>query len=150
MSIQPVQSAPASTAQVLSFAEGACYSSDESIRPERGKVVFRLFSVGRGLGTKLDLALRSDYYIYYDGDDEYLLAALAKAAPAVPWHKFVFHRWLDQSRVQVLHPDSGKIVAQLETRRYFGRKVNLERVRAGGHGPNVVALPARLPEPDND
>lgn len=150
MSTQPnVADGAAQSAEIHSFAELACFDQHDQQRPARAEVVFRLFSVGKGLGVKLDLELRSDYYVYYDGDDEYLLNALAAAVPAVPWHHYVFHRWLDQSRVHVLHPDSGKIVAQLETRRYFGRKVNLERVERGEYGANVVSLRSlRLAEND--
>lgn len=130
------------SAEVHSFAVEACYGPDEELRPVRGTVVFRLFSVGRGLGTKLDLELRSDYYVYFDGDDEYVISALAQAAPHVPWHQYVYHRWLDQSRIQVLHPESGRVVAQLETRRYYGRKINAAKLEQGQYGPNVVSLAA--------
>lgn len=140
----------AATAQVHSFAVEACYGPDDEIRPVRGSVVFRLFSVGRGLGTKLDLELRSDYYVYFDGDDDYVISALAQAAPHVPWHQYVFYRWLDQSRIQILQPETGRVVAQLETRRYYGRKINEAKLSSGGYGENVVSLAAARAESEDE
>ncbi len=131
---------PQASAVLYSYAEDTCWGPDDQLRGALQPVVFRLFSVGRGLGTKLDVEFTSDYGVYFDGDDEMIIGALQQAAPAVPWAAMVYHRWLDQSKIQVINPDTGRIVAQVETRRYAGRRVTSKKVAAGHYGPNVVTL----------
>ena len=128
-------------ASVVNFVEESCFTRDDQLRAEPGRVVFRLFSVGRALGAKIDVSFSSDWGVYYHGDDEGLMDQLSAAAPHVNWRAgMVYHRWHDQSRIQVLSSESGKIVAQLETRRYEGRSVRPEAVEAGHYGANVVTM----------
>lgn len=129
--------------QHSNFVEESCFTRDDQLRAVRKQVVFRLFSVGRALGSKIDVSFTSDYGVYYDGDDEYLIAHLEQAAPHVSWRtNMVYHRWIDQSRIQILNAETGRIVAQVETRRYEGRSVKDEAVAAGLYGSNVVTLSA--------
>lgn len=130
----------AATAVLHSFAEGACYNKQDQLRASMVPVVFRLFSVGRGLGQRVDVEFENNYGLYYQPDDEMLIAALRDAAPGLPWAAMMYHRWLDQSRIQVVDPKRGTIVAQIETRRYHGRKVSADKLAAGGYGANVVSL----------
>lgn len=129
-------------APVVSFAEVACFNKYDQFRSSFTPVVFRLFSVGRGLGQKVDVEFTDTYRLYYDSDDENLIAALRGAAPGLPWGTMMYHRWLDQSRIQVVHPERGTIVAQIETRRYYGRKVCESKLVAGEYGGTVVSLAA--------
>ena len=133
---------PPTTGEVFNFVELSCFTSDEELRYTRAAVAFRLFSVGKGLGQKLDVTFTSDYGIYYGAvDDEYLLHALESAAPTVDWRSGkVYHRWLDQSRIQILCEETGKLLAQVETRRYMGRKVKAADIEAGAYGPDVITL----------
>ena len=127
---------------VLSFAELSCYDAADNPRQFLAPVTFRLFSVGRSLGSKLDVSFVADYGLYYGLSDEPLLEVLCAAAPAVDWRggNWVFHRWLDQSRIQVLHGDTGKIAAQIETRRYEGRRVSHTAIESGEYGARVITL----------
>lgn len=128
------------TAPVISFAELSCFNQQDQFRTSLVPVVFRLFSVGRGLGQKVDVEFTDSYGLYYDSDDENLITALRTAAPGLPWAGMMYHRWLDQSRIQVVHPERGTIVAQIETRRYCGRKVCEAKLAAGEYGDRVVSL----------
>lgn len=138
---------PAAQAVSLhSFVEGSCYDHTDAMRAYRTPVVFRLFTVGRAgalkLGGKLDVTFTSDYGVYYGGTDEYLVDALQQAAPHVDWSggQLNYHRWLDQSRIQVMCADTGRVLAQIETRRYHGRRVRPEAVERGDYGGNVTTL----------
>lgn len=133
---------PAPSAEVLSFAEISCFNQHDQLRSTLSTVAFRLFSVGRGLGRKLDLQFYSDYGVYYSGDDDELIATLQQVSPEVNWGAMVFHRWLDQSRIQIINPERGNIVAQIETRRYYGRKICEKRASGGEYGPNIISLSA--------
>ncbi len=133
--------AQATTGQLFSFIEHSCFDNDDNLRQQRAPVVFRLFSVGRALGAKIDITFNSDYGLYYGGDDEYLAETLNIVHPTVDWtNNLVYHRWLDQSRIQIMSQTTGKIVAQLETRKYEGRRVSLKAVASGEYGENVVTL----------
>lgn len=139
-----VQTVPPSenTQPVISFAEISCFNRQDQFRSQLAPVVFRLFSVGRGLGHKVDVEFTDSYGLYYDSDDENLITALRNAAPGLPWAQMMYHRWLDQSRIQVVHPERGTIVAQIETRRYYGRKVCESKLQDGHYGQHVVSLAA--------
>lgn len=122
------------------YAEEVCHQQD-NLRPVRQPVVFRVYSIGRGLRAKVDCEFESDYGIYYDPDDTYLIAALQRAVPQVNWiHNKVYHRIWDYSRIQILDAETGGLIGQIETRRYMGRKIKPESVRAGLYGPKVINL----------
>lgn len=132
------QAAP--TAALFSFAEETCHNQDE-LRPVRQPTVFRVFSIGRGLRAKVDVSFESDYGIYYDPDDMYLIGVLQRACPQVNWfHNKVYHRHWDYSKIQILDAETSALIGQIETRRYMGRKVKPESVRAGVYGPKVLNL----------
>jgi hypothetical protein len=138
----PAIALPATAPQPLSFAEESCFDRDEMFREQRSAVTFRVFSIGRLLKQKFNVEFTADYAVYY-GDDEYLIAHLQEAVPGVNWFGgVVYHRWHDQSRIQVLDCDTGKLVAQIETRRYEGKKVRPESIEAGEYGANVTTIGA--------
>ncbi len=132
---------PPPTAQQFSYADETCFNrADDSFREDRQPVTFRLFSVGRALGPKFRVEFTADYGVYY-GDDDYLLEHLEAQLPRVNWRgTMVFHRWADQSRIQCLDCDTGKLVAQLEVRRYEGKRVRPEAIEAGEYGANVLTM----------
>lgn len=129
------------SALVVPFVEHTCFNTHDQLKDQLQTVAFRLFSVGTGLGVKLDVCFYSNYGVYFDHDDELLIAALTAACPAVNWRVGkVYFRWLDRTRIQVLDDSSGKVIAQIETRRYYGRKVCSAGVQTGRYGNNVVSL----------
>lgn len=130
----------AAVAEQYNFVEETCFTRDDRFKEERPPAMFRVFSVGRHLGAKFDVTIRADFGVFY-GDDDFLVECLEVAAPHVAWGRdYVFHRWPDYSRIQCLHPDTGKLVAQLQLRAYQGKKVRLEAVEAGEYGANVQTL----------
>jgi hypothetical protein len=128
------------TAAVFSFAEESCFDKQERFKSERGTVVFRLYSVGKRLGRKIDLEFNLDYGVYYDGDDSYLLEALETVQPLVAWKRMIFWRHPGQARITIIDPDDDKASAYLETRKYEGKAVSEAKVESGEYGPNVVSL----------
>jgi hypothetical protein len=126
----------------ISYVEETCFDRDDMFREHRQAVTFRVFSIGRLLRQKFNTEFTADYGLYY-GEDEYLIAHLQAAVPTVNWFgSMVYHRWHDQSRIQVLDSETGKLVAQVETRTYQGKKVRGESIDAGEYGANVVSIGA--------
>jgi len=133
----------AATGQLYSFVEDSCHTPDGQLRTNLQQVAFRLFSVGRGLGCRVDTSFTASYGLYYQMEDDQLISLLQYACPHVNWfHNKVYHRWLDLSRIQVLDSDTGGLLAQIETRRYMGRVVRPQAVQRGDYGPNVVSMAA--------
>lgn len=131
----------APSAELLSYVEQTCHGPDDQLLAELQPVTFRLFSVGRGLGKRVDTSFTADYGLYYDSDDDRLISLLQYAVPEVNWfHNKVYHRWLDKSRIQVLNGNTGGLVAQIETRRYMGKAVKPDAVERGEYGPGVLTL----------
>src|ERR1043166_7812728 len=131
---------PPAAAQVLSYVEESCYVGEQE-RDFKLPVTFRLFSIGHGLGCRVDTSFVADYGLYYGDDDERLIQLLQHACPSVNWvWNKVYHRWLDQSRIQVLNAATGAPIAQVEVRRYMGRRVPAASVEQGDYGDNVVTL----------
>lgn len=131
---------PAPKCTVYAFTEESCFDKAEQFRAYRCPVVFRLFSVGKSMGDKIDVTFVDDYGVYY-GDDTQLITALSSAVPHVNWARgWVYHRWLDHSRILILNAETGKTVAQIETRRYEGRSISPAAIESGAHGANVAAL----------
>ncbi len=127
-------------AQVHHYAEETCWGPDDQLRSSLQQVAFRLYSVGAKLGQKIDVGFMATYAIYFGSGDEYLLHTLQQACPSVQWSQYVLHCWLDRSRIQVLDPETGHLLAQIETRRYYGRKVGAAALASGMYGANVVSL----------
>ena len=141
MSVPALNTAEAA-ALPISYVEETCFDNDDMFREHRQAVTFRIFSIGRLLKQKFNTEFTADYGLYY-GEDEYLIAHLQAAVPTVNWFgSMVYHRWHDQSRIQVLDSETGKLVAQVETRTYQGKKVRPDSIEAGDYGTNVVTIGA--------
>lgn len=141
MSTQPAQVAtPSAQATVHSFLEDGCHDKNEQIKRFLNPVVFRLFSVGGALGPRVDVTFVADYGIYYDSDDNPLIQCLLAAEPAVDWGRMIYQRLHDKPRVDVINAETGRVVARIETRRYFGRQITEKAVQDGRYGENVAFL----------
>jgi len=127
-------------AEMLSFAEESCYTKDGQFRNNRCPVVFRVFSIGRGLGSKLSGDMIADYGVYYGSGDEYIIQCLTDSFPDHRWDDKVYWRRPDQSKVDILDGKSGQIIARVETRRYDGRRLTVDKIESGVLGDNVVSL----------
>jgi hypothetical protein len=138
-SVAPLTESPP-TVKIFNYADEISHFNDE-LRPERQLIMFRLFSVGRGLGQRVNLSFQSDHGIFYDADDSYIISALQRACPEVNWyHNKVYHRCWDSSKIEILNAETMQVIGQIEVRRYMGRKITAEKVRSGVYGASVVNL----------
>lgn len=141
MNTQPAQSATTrAQAVVHNFLEDSCHDKNDQLKRFLNPVVFRLFSVGGALGPRVDVAFTANYGIYYDPDDNPLIQCLLVAEPGIDWGRMTYHRRHDRPRVEVINTETGKVVARIETRRYFGRQITEKAVQDGRYGENVVCL----------
>lgn len=105
---------------VSSFAEESCWN-DQTFRPVRKAVTFRIESVGKIQGTRVDHVFEADFGLWYDPDDQYLLAKLDGLELDVSWRRYVFWKKLDHSQIDVLEVgDEERVVATIKVR---GRSV---------------------------
>lgn len=119
--------------QVYSFAEESCWRG-EDFRHVRKEVVFKVFSIGRSLGDKFSREFQADYGLWWDQEDEILLQHLRELDLPVRWDDLVFHKKIDQSGIDVYNPESDRLVARIEVRRYEGRRLDPAN---DDFGPNV-------------
>lgn len=123
-------------AEVVSFAEETCWSG-EDFRHVRKKVGFRIYSIGRHLGDKIDAEFIADYGLWWDQNDEILLFHLNEVAPTVHWRDKVYHKKMDMSGIDIYDPDSDMLVARVEVRAYEGRRLDAVDDSLGG---NVISF----------
>lgn len=57
-----------------------------------------------------------DYGIFFDPDDEYLVAVLNSNVPEIDWSEMVFHRVMDSSRIFITPMDDFQEIAELKLR----------------------------------
>lgn len=129
--------------QVVSFAEESCWDGEE-FRQVRKKVVFRVYSVGKNLGVKVDAEFISDYSLWYLQEDDYLIAVLRQIDPRVNWDHLVYHRKLDMSGIDVYESEHDRLAVRIEVRGSHKGRVKLTEEDLG---PTVIRLgdiPARL------
>lgn len=122
--------------EVLSFAEETCWRG-EDFRAVRKQVGFRIYSIGRHLGEKLDAEFTADYGLWWDQEDEILMFHLEGVSTSVKWRDLVYHKKIDQSGIDIFDPDSDMLVARVEVRAYEGRR--LEAVEEN-LGVNVISF----------
>ena len=104
---------------ILAFAEEICWKGN--MRQFSGKeVVFRAVSVGKIHGIRVDTEFRASWDLWYDPDDEALLAALYEAERRVDWDFFVFYKQPTNFSIQIYDPDKDKIVGSISVRRRVG------------------------------
>lgn len=108
------------SAQLKSFVEESCWDGQDGFRPVRKSVTFRLVSVGKIAGKRVDLEFESDFGVFYDPEDDFLMAALAQADPSIDWSQFVYWKKLDRSGIGVINPENDKTVAKITVRKRMG------------------------------
>lgn len=102
--------------EVLSFAEESCFSGD-TFRSIRREIQFVLQGYGKQLGGKsVKLEFTSDFGLYYDYEDTVLLSILEGLDPAVKWGWYIYHKKMDQSAIEIINPDTNKVVGSIAIR----------------------------------
>jgi len=101
-------------ASLAYFAEETCWLGTEW-RPVRKPVTFEV--VGTIFGESRSFEMESDYGIFYDPQDEYLIACLTIAEPSVDWEGLVYWRRADMTFVSVIDPATDQVVAKISVRR---------------------------------
>jgi hypothetical protein len=104
---------------VASFAEESVWSGQQ-FRPTRNSVVFRVTSIGKIAGRRVDLEMVSDYGVWFDPDDVQLLESLSRAEPGIPWGSFVFWRRQDVGSIDIIDQDSDRVIGSIVVRRRLG------------------------------
>lgn len=120
----------------MSFAEESCWNG-EDFRHVRKAVVFKVYSIGKNLGEPFSQEFQSDYGLWWDQDDVVLVWHLSQVAPQVNWANMVFHKKIDHSAIDIYDPETDRMIARVEVRRFSGAKKSL---LDGDLGPTVVRL----------
>lgn len=107
---------------VVSFVEETCFSG-ETFRSVRREIQYTIVGYGKGLGREFKEDFPCDNGIWYDYEDKYLLSILDERWPDIQWGGFVLHKKMDHSAIEIIEPESGKIVGSIHVRR--GAKGNL-------------------------
>lgn len=127
---------------VVSFAEETCWNG-EDFRAFRKKVTFRVYSIGRNLGEKIEAEFEADYGLWWDQEDVVLLFHLNELRPDVNWRDMVFYKKMDQSGIDIFDPDTDRLVARIEVRAYEGRRLEFVNQELG---VNVIPFHAAAAE----
>ena len=119
---------------VVSFAEESCWDG-ETFRSVRREVVFVIVGHAIQTGKMIRAEFRADYGVFWDQEDEWLIALLTEALPAIDWGWFVYHKKMDQSGIFIVNPDTGQTVGSIYPRGRTKQKLSGENLAA-----NVVPL----------
>lgn len=101
---------------VVSFVEETCFSGD-TFRSVRREITYSIIGYGKGLGREFREDFACDNGIWYDYEDKYLLSILDERFPDINWGWFVLHKKMDHSAIEIIEPESGKIVGSIHVRR---------------------------------
>ena len=104
---------------ILAFAEELCWKGDMK-RSSGKEVVFRVTSIGKIQGSRVDFELRLSYDIWYDMDDDQLIQSLEEADPTIDWCFLIYHKRPDHSGITIYDPDSGSEIGSIVVRRAMG------------------------------
>ena len=128
--------------QLYKFAEEACWDRSDRFRQHRKSVVFRVASIGKIDGIRVNETIRADFGVYYDPEDEYLIGLLTDLGHGIDWGRFVFWKRPDHNGIDVIDPADDRVVAHVV--------VNRGQLGSGTSGDvdmtNVVELMARRVE----
>lgn len=119
---------------IVSFAEESCWDG-ENFRSVRKEVVFVVAGHAIIPGRQIRAEFTADYGVFWDGDDEWMIALLKTVLPSVDWGWFVYHKKLDQSGIFVINPDNGQTVGSIYPRGRTKQKLSGEILPA-----NVVNI----------
>lgn len=112
-------------AEVISFAEESCFEGDK-LRTIRREVYFNVRCFGSSFHERHNFEILSDYGLWYEYEDETLLEILRATIPDERWGWYVYHKKMDHSAIEILCPDSGKVVGIIEVRRRSNQKLSGE------------------------
>lgn len=104
---------------ILAFAEEVCWSG-ESRRTSRKEIVFRVTSIGKIQGHRVDFELRASYDLWYDPEDSELIGVLEDAYPLIDWREFVFWKKLDHSAIAIMDPIEDCEIGSIVVRKRLG------------------------------
>lgn len=124
---------------VSSFAEEICWVGDQR-RVSKKEVVFRVTSIGKIQGWRVDFELRASYDLWYDPDDEALIDVLSSQAQWIDWGALIFYKKPDHSAIVIFDPAEDRELGQITVRRRMGGDPSGEIDMT-----NVVALVPRRP-----
>lgn len=104
---------------VTSFAEEICWSGEEK-KPSGKEVVFRVTSIGKIQGYRVDFEMRAGYDLWWDPEDEMLIAVLQTYAEWIRWDEYIFYKKPDHSAIEIIDPSDDKVVGSIKVRRRVG------------------------------
>lgn len=89
-------------------------------RPVRQPVIFRLTSIGKIQGVRLDQYFTSDFGLFYDPDDVMLIDLLQRERPEIDWGALVFWRQYERGQIDIIDPTADRTVGSIVVRRRLG------------------------------
>jgi hypothetical protein len=107
---------------IVAFAEEVCWKGDVR-RPTSKEVVFRVTSIGKIDGRRVDFDMSGSFDIWWDPDDESLLDLLTESDPGllcINWDRFVFWRKHDHSAISIIDPADDSVVGSIVVRKRLG------------------------------
>lgn len=104
--------------RMFSFVEESVWKGEEH-RSVRNSVVFRLVSVGKIQGIRLDEEFMADFGLWYDPDDTRLIEKLTELNLGIDWGGYVFWRKPDGIDV-IQYGDEEVTVASIVVRKRMG------------------------------
>lgn len=122
--------------QVVSFAEESCWDG-EQFRTVRREIVFviRSLQIKTPDGEPIYHEFRADFGIFYDIEDDWLIEILAREIAGVQWGWYVYHKKIDHSGIDLIHPETGKVLGSIQTRGGAKQKLSGEIL-----GANIVPI----------
>lgn len=111
---------------IVSFVEETCFSG-ETFRTVRRQIFFTVNMFA--LNFREDMI--ADNGLWYDFTDEYLVGHLQANFPDLEWGRFIYHKKIDYSSVEITNPDTGRRIGSIYVRR--GSKPNLSREILGAN-----------------
>lgn len=123
--------------EVRSFVESTCWRGDQFLSV-RKQVVFRVRSTRwfkpsavvagipiQNARVEIDTELVADYGVWYETDNEYLRASLQEQMEIqLDWGAYVYHTKLDHSGIDVIDPETDRVVMKIQVRRYTGKSLS--------------------------
>lgn len=58
----------------------------------------------------------ADYGVFYDVDDDWLIDILRRHIPQIDWGWLTYHKAIDHSGINLINPDSGRVIGQIYPR----------------------------------
>lgn len=77
----------------------------------------------------------ADFGLWYDEEDEWLIAILTKEIPDVEWGYFVYFKRLDHSEILILNPENNRTIGSIYPRGRTKQKLSGENTTA-----NIVSM----------